>query len=82
MSDDCQAVGENPERPGLQKTPLRAAKALMCLTAGYSTDMDQLLNEALFEVDTPGDLVVVSDIDFSSMCEHHLLPFTGKVCCH
>jgi GTP cyclohydrolase I len=73
------ALGENPDREGLQRTPLRVAKALKFLTSGYEADIDQVLNNALFTVDY-SEMVIVRDIDFYSLCEHHMLPFFGK--CH
>lgn len=72
-------LGEDPEREGLVKTPRRVDKALRFLTSGYAADIDAVLNEALFSVDY-SEMVIVRDIDFYSMCEHHLLPFFGK--CH
>jgi GTP cyclohydrolase I len=75
-------LGEDPERVGLKRTPLRVAKALDYLTAGYRTTVDQVLNEALFDEgcvdDTCDQMVVVKDIEFYSMCEHHMLPFFGR----
>jgi GTP cyclohydrolase IA len=73
------ALGEDPQREGLVKTPQRVAKALQELTAGYQVDVDAIINEALFEVPY-SEMVIVRDIDFYSLCEHHLLPFFGK--CH
>jgi GTP cyclohydrolase IA len=73
------ALGEDPDRDGLQKTPDRVDKALRFLTKGYLEDVDDVLNSALFSVKYD-EMVVVRDIDFFSLCEHHLLPFYGK--CH
>jgi GTP cyclohydrolase I len=72
-------LGENPSREGLLDTPKRVEKALKFLTSGYSADVDAMLNNALFSVDY-NEMVIVRDIDFYSLCEHHLLPFFGK--CH
>lgn len=71
-------VGEDPEREGLVKTPVRAAKALWYLTSGYRSDAAEVMQQALFEHEG-GQLIVVKDIEFYSMCEHHILPFFGKV---
>ncbi len=73
-----KGVGENPEREGLQKTPERVEKALKFLTSGYATDISKLVNNALYTVEYD-EMVVVRDIEFFSMCEHHMLPFFGKV---
>jgi GTP cyclohydrolase I len=72
------ALGEQPGRNGLLKTPERVAKALAFMTQGYQRDVDHLLNGALFPIEYD-EMVIVKDIDFFSMCEHHLLPFFGKV---
>src|SRR5579872_3068125 len=72
-------LGEDPTREGLADTPKRVEKAYKFLTSGYNADIDQVLNGALFTVDY-SEMVIVRDIDFYSLCEHHLLPFFGK--CH
>ena len=72
-------LGEDPSREGLLDTPKRVEKALAFLTNGYAADVDATLNNALFSVDY-NEMVIVRDIDFYSLCEHHLLPFFGK--CH
>lgn len=71
------AMGEDPDREGLIKTPTRVANAFAEIFAGYTTDPDKLINNALFTVDYD-EMVVVRDIEFFSMCEHHMLPFFGK----
>jgi GTP cyclohydrolase IA len=73
------ALGEDPEREGLQRTPVRVAKALGELTSGYAVDVDRLINQALY-TENYSEMVVVKDISFYSLCEHHLLPFFGV--CH
>lgn len=72
-------LGEDPTRDGLKRTPQRVAESLKFLTAGYKTNPKSVLNNALFEVDSD-EMVIVKDIDFYSLCEHHMLPFFGK--CH
>ena len=72
-------LGEDPAREGLRDTPKRVEKSLRFLTSGYAADVDAVLNNALFTVDY-NEMVIVKDIDFYSLCEHHILPFFGK--CH
>ncbi len=73
------SVGEDPSREGLEKTPERVEKAFQFMTKGYQEDVGDVLNGALFSIDYD-EMVIVKDIDFYSLCEHHLLPFFGK--CH
>ena len=76
ISKILDELGEDVEREGLEKTPERVAKALRYLTSGYAKDAKEILNGAMF-VEDYDEMVIVKDIDFSSLCEHHLLPFIG-----
>jgi GTP cyclohydrolase I len=71
-------IGEDPNRPGLKRTPKRCAEAFSFLTSGYKHDLKTTVNGALFPADTDG-MIIVKDIECYSLCEHHLLPFVGKV---
>ena len=79
IKDLLKELGENPRREGLVKTPARVAKMYEFLTKGYHEDVRQVLNDAVF-AERYNEMVIVKDIDFYSLCEHHLVPFYGK--CH
>lgn len=78
MREVLKCLGEDPEREGLARTPERTEKALRYLTSGYSADLQKIVNGALFDVQYD-EVVIVRDIEFFSMCEHHMLPFFGKM---
>jgi GTP cyclohydrolase IA len=78
MREVIRELGEDPTREGLVRTPERSEKALRFLTSGYSADLNQIVNGALFDVEYD-EVVIVRDIEFFSTCEHHLLPFFGKI---
>ncbi|NNJ11530.1 GTP cyclohydrolase I FolE [Chloroflexales bacterium ZM16-3] len=78
VHDILEAIGEQPEREGLLKTPSRVAKMYAELTAGYHIDPEALINDAVFSVDYD-EMVLVKNIDFYSLCEHHMLPFMGQI---
>lgn len=78
IEEIIQTLGEDPQRDGLLRTPERVEKALRFLTGGYSAGIDEIVNGALFDVKYD-EIVIVRDIEFFSMCEHHMLPFFGKM---
>lgn len=78
IEEIIKLLGEDPEREGLRKTPIRSARALYFLTTGYEMDGADIIKQAIFEY-AGSQMVVVKDIEFYSMCEHHILPFFGKV---
>ncbi len=78
VSTMLEALGEDPAREGLLKTPERVEKAMRFLTSGYTADISKIVNGAIFNVKYD-EMVLVKDIEFFSMCEHHMLPFHGKV---
>jgi GTP cyclohydrolase I len=78
VRDQLVEIGEDPEREGLQRTPLRVAKAMDFLTSGYSSSVADVVNDAIFDAEGAEEMVVVRDVEYYSMCEHHMLPFFGK----
>lgn len=78
ISGVLEAIGENPQRDGLLQTPERVEKALRYLTSGYTADIGKIVNGAVYDVKYD-EMVIVKDIEFFSMCEHHMLPFFGKM---
>jgi GTP cyclohydrolase I len=72
-----EAIGEDPERQGLRRTPIRAARALEFMTQGYRQNLEQIVNDAIFDSDA-SEIILVKDIELYSLCEHHLLPFIGR----
>lgn len=77
VRDQLIELGEDPEREGLQRTPLRVAKAMDFLTSGYSSSVEEVVNDAIFDAEGASEMVVVRDVEYYSMCEHHMLPFFG-----
>jgi GTP cyclohydrolase I len=75
--DLLEAIGEDPERQGLRRTPIRAARALEFLTQGYRVNLDEIINDAVFDSEA-SEIILVKDIELYSLCEHHLLPFIGR----
>lgn len=74
-----KCMGQNTDREGLERTPMRAAKALQFFTSGYSQTVSEVIGSGIFAEDTSSDMVLVKNIDIHSLCEHHMVPFSGKV---
>jgi len=72
-----EAIGEDPDRQGLRRTPVRAARALEFMTQGYRQNLDEIINDAIFDSEA-SEIILVKDIELYSLCEHHLLPFIGR----
>lgn len=79
MKTVIECLGEDTDREGLERTPMRAAKALQFFTSGYCMTVKDVIGEGVFNEDTQSDMVVVRNIDIHSLCEHHMVPFSGKV---
>ncbi len=78
VTDLLRALGEDPDREGLRRTPERVARSLADLTCGYRQDLREIVNDAIFH-EPASELILVRDIEFYSLCEHHLLPFYGRI---
>ncbi|MEE8486123.1 MAG: GTP cyclohydrolase I FolE [Acidimicrobiia bacterium] len=77
VRDQLIEIGEDPEREGLRQTPLRVAKAMDFLTSGYTSSVEEVVGDAIFDAEGAEEMVVVRDVEYYSMCEHHMLPFFG-----
>jgi GTP cyclohydrolase I len=79
MKTILECMGEDVDREGLESTPMRAAKALQFFTKGYTQSVEEVVGEGVFNEETQGDMVIVKSIEIHSLCEHHMVPFSGKV---